>query len=289
MLALLRRIGLTSAEPPSVAALTRLHQAFVERVPYESVEIQLNRPTSIDPADSLARILTGRGGYCFHLNGAFGAILEALGYHVTRHLGGVRTTPASPAVINRHHLVLTVRDLPDSADTWLADVGLGDGLHSPLPLRAGGHRQGPFTFTLAPSAIAPGGWRLEHDPRGGLHAMDFDPNPARMADFAERHHHLSTSPESGFVKTFSVQRTDARGWDTLRALTLSRTEETTSKTVLDRRADWFQALADVYGLTFTAPDAETLWRKANAQHEAHLASRPHHDLPTTTLRTTTRP
>ncbi|MEU4803668.1 arylamine N-acetyltransferase [Actinosynnema sp. NPDC023587] len=272
LLAFLRRLGLTSAEPPGVDALTRLHRAFVERVPYETIEIQLNRPTAVDAGASLARILNGRGGYCFHLNGAFGLVLRALGYHVTRHLGGVQTTARSPEVINRHHLALTVRDLPGSTDIWLVDAGLGDGLHSPLPLRAGSYRQGPFTFALTPSTIAPGGWRLALDPRGSLHAMNFDPAPARMADFAERHHHLSTSPGSGFVRTFSAQRTDAHGWDTLRALTLSRTEEITKKTVLDRRTDWLAALADVFGLTLSPADAEALWRKVNAQHEAHLAT-----------------
>ncbi|MBB5955327.1 arylamine N-acetyltransferase [Saccharothrix tamanrassetensis] len=268
--AVLRRVGLTSAEPPSVAALTRLHQAFVERVPYETVEIQLGRVTSLDPAESLARILRGRGGYCFHLNGALAEVLRALGYHVTRHLGGVQMTPDAEPVINRHHLVLTVRDLPDSEDAWLVDAGLGDGLHSPLPLREGSYRQGPFTFRLRPSWIAPGGWRLEHDPRGSLHAMDFAPGPAGMPDFAERHVHLSTSPDSGFVRTFGVQRTDASGWDTLRALTLTRTEDTKKKTVLETPAEWFEALADVYGLTFEPDERDVLWRKAYEQHEAHV-------------------
>ncbi|WP_433264433.1 arylamine N-acetyltransferase family protein [Actinosynnema sp. CS-041913] len=270
LLSLLRRVGLTSAEPPSAAALTRLHQAWVERVPYETVEIQLGRVTSLDPRESLSRIRRGRGGYCFHLNGAFAEVLRALGYHVTRHRAGVQMTPDAELVINRHHLALTVRDLPDSDDVWLVDVGLGDGLHSPLPLREGDHRQGPFTLRLLPSRIAPGGWRLEHDPRGSLHAMDFVPDPAEMSDFAERHVFLSTSPESGFVRTFGVQRTDASGWDTLRALTLTRTEDTNKKTVLESPGEWFQALADVFGLTFSADEREALWRKAYAQHEAHV-------------------
>lgn len=68
----LERLGL-DAEPPSVAALRRLHAAQVERVPYEALEIQLGRPTPLEPSASLARILRGRGGYCYHLNGAFSA------------------------------------------------------------------------------------------------------------------------------------------------------------------------------------------------------------------------
>ena len=270
--AFLRRLGVP-AEPPSAAALTRLHQAFAQRVPYETVEIQLGRLTSLDPAVSAARVLAGGGGYCFQLNGAFAELLRALGYHVTRHPGGVQMTEATTPAITRNHLALTVRDLPESDDTWLVDVGLGDGLHSPLPLRAGVHRQGPFEFELAPSPVAPGAWRLRHDVRGSFHAMHFAPDAVGIDHFTDRHVHLSTSPESGFVRTFGVLRADGRGWDVLRSLTLARVEETTTKTVLDDRADWFTALADVYGLVIADDDREPLWRKAVSQHEAHLAAR----------------
>ena len=270
--AFLHRLGLAEAEPPSVAALTRLHQGFAERVPYETVDIQLGRVTSLDPLDSVARVLAGRGGYCFHLNGAFAELLHALGYHVTRHPGGVQMTADAEPTISRSHLALTVRDLPDSDDVWLVDAGLGDGLHSPLPLRAGVHRQGPFAFELGPSTAAAGAWRLGHDGRGSFHAMHFAPDEVGLDHFADRHVHLSTSPESGFVRTFGVLRSDGRGWDVLRALTLSRVEETTTRTVLDDRADWFAALADVYGLVVAEGDREPLWRKAVSQHEAHLAA-----------------
>ncbi|WP_447003991.1 arylamine N-acetyltransferase family protein [Saccharothrix isguenensis] len=270
--AFLRRLGLAEAEPPGVAALTRLHQAFVERVPYETVEIQLGRLTSLDPRDSVARVLSGLGGYCFHLNGALAALLRALGYRVTMHAGGVQLTRDVEPVINRNHLVLTIRDLPGSDDTWLVDAGLGFGLHAPLPLREGAYRQGPFTFGLRPSVVAPGGWRMEHDERGSFLGMDFAPEPVTGMDhFADRHLHLSTSPESGFVRTFCVMRVDGGGRDVLRALTLSRIGETTTRTLLDRPADWFAALADVYGLVLPAEDRDPLWRKAVSQHEARFA------------------
>jgi len=43
----------------------------------------------IDPLGSARRILGGRGGYCYHLNGAFSALLAWLGVDVSRHLAGV--------------------------------------------------------------------------------------------------------------------------------------------------------------------------------------------------------
>src|SRR4051812_50049913 len=127
----LERLGL-GAEPPGLVALRRLHAAHVERVPYDPLEIQLGRPTPLDPAASVARILRGRGGYCYHLNGAFSALLRALGYQVTRHLGGVQSTAERTAGASANHLVLTVSGLP-GPDRWLVDLGMGHRLPRPPP------------------------------------------------------------------------------------------------------------------------------------------------------------
>src|SRR5689334_23266640 len=70
------RLGHLEGRAPSVEGLHLLHRAHAELVPYENVEIWLGRPTTVDPAESVSRILRGRGGYCFHLNGAFSALLE---------------------------------------------------------------------------------------------------------------------------------------------------------------------------------------------------------------------
>src|SRR5215217_499183 len=77
--AYLARLGIADPGPPSAAALRALHEAHVEHVAYEALEIQLGRPTSVDPYEAAARILERRrGGYCFHLNGAFSVLLDAL-------------------------------------------------------------------------------------------------------------------------------------------------------------------------------------------------------------------
>ena len=269
----LRRLGL-AAEPPGLAALRRLHAAHLERVPYEALEIQLGRTTPLEPPVSLARILRGRGGYCYHLNGAFSALLHALGYQVTRHLGGVQGSPADAPNVDRNHLALTVTGLPDDPSaSWLVDTGLGDGIHEPLPLREGTYVQGPHTYRLRPSEVAPGGWRFDHDPSGSFAGFDFAPGPARMADFAGKHAWLSTSPESGFVRVCVLQRRDATGVDTLRARTLNRHGV---QELLGSSADWWTAAADVFGIVpaqFTDEERERLWRKVVAQHEAHVGGK----------------
>jgi N-hydroxyarylamine O-acetyltransferase len=124
----LRRLGIADPGPPCPEGLRLLHAAHVERIPYEALEIQLGRPTTLDPYDSADRIVAcRRGGYCYHLNGAFSILLAALGYEVVWHRGGVqnRSDPGPVGAIG-NHLALTVHGLPDDRcpdGVWLADVG----------------------------------------------------------------------------------------------------------------------------------------------------------------------
>src|SRR5690349_19554438 len=105
----LRRLGLDHPGPPTAEALAMIHRAHVERVPYETLDLHLGRPVPIEPDASTGRIAqTGRGGYCYHLNGALAELLSALGYQVRRHVGGVqRRTDARPVGATGNHLALT--------------------------------------------------------------------------------------------------------------------------------------------------------------------------------------
>lgn len=276
----LRRLGVPEAAgPPGAEALRLLHRAHVERVPYENLQIALGRPTTVDPAESARRIIGGRGGYCFHLNGAFSLLLATLGYRVRRHVGGVQGAAGDPAGAGGNHLALTVSGLPapdNPQGAWFVDVGLGDALHEPLPLVPGAYRQGPFAYGLRPSAAEPGGWRFDHAPGRSFLGMDFRAEPAEMTAFAAKHRELSTSPDSPFVRTVTVQRRDADGLDLLRGLVLTRAGTAERRETLERPADYFAALADVFGLVLDdvgPAERAKLWDRLWADHEAWLAQR----------------
>lgn len=264
----LARLGL-DLEPPSLAALQRLHAAHVERVPYELLDLQLGQPPSLEPSVSIARILQGRGGGCYHLNGAFSALLRELGYQVTRRLGGVQHSTEDPPKISRNHLALTVTGLPEDPEAaWLVDAALGDGFHLPLRLREGSYTQGSYTYGIRPSEVAPGGWRFDHDPSGAFVGFDVAPGVARMADFAESYVWLSTAAESGFVRLCMLMRRDGTGVDTLKALTLNchGTEE-----VLESPEAWWTAVGDVFGMPrtlFTDEERDRLFSRVVAQHDS---------------------
>jgi N-hydroxyarylamine O-acetyltransferase len=278
----LAHIGASGVGPPSVEALAELQARHLERVVFENLEIQRGRPTTVDYAESAERIVRrGRGGYCFHLNGAFGLLLEALGYEVSRRRGTVQPPPGTAPVSLLNHLVVLVHGLPTSANpegTWWAEVGFGDGSTRPLALRTGSAHDPPHTYALEPSAVYAAGWRMtqEEDDGDGVAIIDVDMEALQQAELAAAHERLSTSPESGFVRTATFQRRDTRGVDVLRARTLSRFERgTTHATLLADEGEWFGALADVFGLPLPDIDAterRALWQRVCAQHEAWAAS-----------------
>jgi N-hydroxyarylamine O-acetyltransferase len=279
----LQRLGIADPGEPSVAGLRALHAAHVERVAYEAIEIQLGRPTTVDPYESAERIVARhRGGYCYHLNGAFSLLLSELGYDVVWHRAGVenRADPGYAGPDRANHLALTVHGLPSEdcpSGSWFVDAGLGDALHDPLPLYEGEYVQGPFRYRLRPSEIEPRGWRFDHDPRGSFVGADFRAARATVEDFAERHAFLSTSPQSGFVTTCSVQRRDTRGVDKLTGCVLHRIEGSPSRPrTIDTPSEWFEMLDEVFDLPLHDVDAaarDALWTRVLAAHQAWLTQR----------------
>jgi arylamine N-acetyltransferase len=207
-------------------------------------------------------------------------LLAALGYDVTWHRAGVqRRGLLQPPGADGNHLGLTVAGLPAAAapdGRWLVDVGLGDALYEPIPLRAGVYHQPPYTFSLRPSDVEPAGWRLDHDEKGSFAGVDFAAAQADTGDFEAQHKYLSTSPDSGFVRVMTAQRRHAGGADILRSCTLTRISRGGSQVIsLDRRTDWFAALADIFGLSLNGIDdagRAALWAKVYSSHLAWLAA-----------------
>lgn len=265
----LAHLGIDDPGPPSAAALRELHRAHLDRVPYENLEIQLGRPTTVRPEESAARIVTGRGGYCYHLNGAFGALLASLGYRVTLVRGAVPDATEQGEWGN--HLALLV---PVDGITWLVDVGLGDGFRDPLPLQAGPVEQEPFRYRLSHRAGAY--WRFDHDERSSISGFDLDVTPRGLDAFAPVHARLSTSPESPFVRVLVVQSRYADHTLTLRGCVVSRADKAgVSRSEVTDREEWAAILADDFGLRLDEADLDRLWDKARAAHEVWKRSGRH--------------
>lgn len=65
-----------------------------------------------------------RGGYCYHLNGAFSLLLESLGFDVVWHRAGVqnRSEPDPVGPDSARHLTLTVHRAPSLLRASRADT-----------------------------------------------------------------------------------------------------------------------------------------------------------------------
>jgi N-hydroxyarylamine O-acetyltransferase len=223
--AYLHRIG---AERPSVldaAALGVLHRAHLLAVPFENLSIHLAESISLGEDDLIDKIVTRRrGGFCYELNGAFAALLQALGAQVVRVAARVYGNggPGPPF----DHLALVVRPA-DGSGPWLADVGFGS--HSTYPLRYDG-RDGQDD---------PGGRFLLADTpdgdvdvlRDGRPQYRIERRERSLADFAPTCWWQQTSPESHFTRSTICSRLTEDGRISISGRTLiltsggSRTEQ----------------------------------------------------------------
>lgn len=147
----LARIGLATAPPLSLDGLTTLQRAHLSSVPFENIDVFDGVKVRTDLGWSMDKVLGHRrGGWCFEVNGAFSALLDALGFDVVR-LGAAVLLDGPTVVID--HLTLEV-SLNSTA--YLVDVGFGDSFATPLELQLTGPQDGhvgTFEFISSPQGL----------------------------------------------------------------------------------------------------------------------------------------
>jgi N-hydroxyarylamine O-acetyltransferase len=212
----LDRLGLPAAAvaPPSVAGLRALQRAHLERVPFENASVLRGEPIVLETARLLDKVVgRGRGGFCFELNGAFAALLSALGYEVAL-LPGRFWSSDGLGPPNEH---LALRVMLDGGP-WLVDVGAGYSFREPLRLvlvEAQDDPSGPFRLVEPPDA--PGTIDVEWRHRDGSWRPHyrFADRPVGLDAFEDVCGHLRTSPESPFTRGWICARALPDGWATL--------------------------------------------------------------------------
>ncbi|KOX02543.1 acetyltransferase [Streptomyces sp. NRRL B-1140] len=207
--AYLRRLGVGHPAWPTVDALRELHLRHLRAVPFENLSIHLGEEIVLEEKRLLDKVVDGRrGGFCYELNGSFGALLTALGYDVTLLAARVYGDEGRPG-IPYDHLALRVRTV-DGGD-WLADVGFGAHSHLPLAFGERGEQQDPAgMFRVVEAGPDAAGVRGGH---GTVEAADLDVlrdgraqyrlevRPRALADFAAGAWWHSTSPVSHFTRS----------------------------------------------------------------------------------------
>lgn len=243
--AYLARIGFGGAIRPDAVTLRELHRDHLYTVPFENLDISLGRNICCDEVRFLHKIVDSRrGGFCYELNGAFAALLRALGYRVTLLSARVAREDGS-ATPEFDHLALLV----DLKEPWLADVGFGDSFLEPLRLKTESEQEqpgGPFRIVPVGNAmivqrrLADKNWKALYQ---------FTLKPQALEDFEPRCQWQQTSPESHFVQQRICTRATTEGRITLSDLKLIRTTHgKREERMLANEDEWKAALVEHFGV-----------------------------------------
>jgi len=193
--AYLERIAYRGSTNPTATTLRELHRAHLFSIPFENLDIPLGRKIVCDEKSFLRKIVERRrGGFCYEMNGAFAALLRALGFKVTLLSARV---PRENGSIGPEFDHLTLR--VDLEQSWLADVGFGESFLDPLRLEVGVEQvqdNGEFRIVEEQSSL-----HLERSAPGGIWKRQyaFTLQPRRLDEFAPMCHHHQTSAESPFT------------------------------------------------------------------------------------------
>ncbi|MGD1225252.1 arylamine N-acetyltransferase [Streptomyces krungchingensis] len=217
--AYLRRIGAQHPAWPTSDVLRELQLRHLETVPFENLSIHLAEEIVLEERRLLDKLVGAhRGGFCYELNGAFGALLGALGFDVTLLAARVYGKEGMLG-IPYDHLALRVRTV-DGGD-WLADVGFGAHSHYPLAFGGRGEQKDPGgTFRIVESGPdtagvrGPGASREDSDldvVRDGKAQYRMEVRPRVLKDFVVGAWWHSTSPESHFARSLVCSRVTEEG------------------------------------------------------------------------------
>lgn len=209
--AYLARIGYAGPVTPTVEVLRALHRAHMLSVPFENLDISRGRKIVVDQDVCVRKIvLERRGGFCYEMNGAFAALLQAVGFQVTLLSARVARQDGSFGP-EFDHLTLRV----DLDQPWLADVGFGDSFIEPLTLLPGIAQQdaGSIYRIIETSSV----FQLQKWDTGNAwkDMYKFTLEPRQIQDFSEMCRYHQTSPDSSFTRKRLCTRATPEGRITL--------------------------------------------------------------------------
>lgn len=228
----LRRIGAEHPVAPTTAALRELQSRHLRTVPFENLSIHLGEAVVLEEKRLVDKVVEARrGGFCYELNGAFGALLTALGFDVALLAARVYGEEGRLG-IPYDHLALRVRTV-DGGD-WLADVGFGALSHFPLAFGERGEQVEPGgTFGIVETEDGD----LDVVREGRLQYR-LEVRPRALGDFVAGAWWHSTSPSSHFTRSLVCSRlTEDGGRITLSGRTLTTTGTDGAREVRDLASD----------------------------------------------------
>jgi N-hydroxyarylamine O-acetyltransferase len=241
--AYLARIGYSGPVTPTAEVLRALHRAHMLRVPFENLDIPRGRKLVVDQEVCVRKIVDERrGGFCYEMNGAFAALLQAIGFQVTLLSARVVRQDGSFGP-EFDHLTLRV----DLDRPWLADVGFGDSFVEPLRLLPGiAQKDGSeiYRITEAVNVLQLEKWDSAETWKPQYR---FSLQPRHIGEFAEMCNYHQTSPESSFTHKRLCSRATPDGRITLSdmKLVITRNGNKEERTLCSEE-EWRTALREYF-------------------------------------------
>jgi N-hydroxyarylamine O-acetyltransferase len=241
----LARINYSGPTAPTTDTLRAIHHAHLLTVPFENLDIALGRQIVVYEDAFVRKVVEQRrGGFCDELNGAFAALLRALGFRVTLLSARVARDQGGEGP-EFDHLTLRV----DLDEPWLADVGFGESFLEPLRMEPRPEQTDPAgTFRLVYlgdrlqlETVEPVGvWKRQYS---------FTLLPRRLEQFAGMCLYHQTSPDSSFTQNRVCTKATANGRITLSGMKLIVTQTGhREETTLPSQEEWNRALREHFGI-----------------------------------------
>jgi N-hydroxyarylamine O-acetyltransferase len=212
----LARIRYRGSTSPTLEPLRAIHYAHLLAVPFENLDISLARKIVLDEDAFIWKIVgRRRGGFCYELNGAFAALLRAMGFRVTLLSARVAGSDGGESP-EFDHLTLRV----DLDEPWLADVGFGDSFLEPLRMQPGVEqidRAGTFRIVERGERLLLEKKEPDITWKG---QYSFTLQLRRLEEFADMCEYHQTSPESHFTQNKICSRATPEGRITLAGMKL---------------------------------------------------------------------
>jgi N-hydroxyarylamine O-acetyltransferase len=196
------RIGYEGPRAATVDVLHRVHRGHTSTFPFENIDLLMGVQPQLDlPSVQRKFVTERRGGMCFEQTVLFAAVLEHLGFRVSRMMA--RPLFGRRQQQGRTHGALVVEA---QGSRWLADVGFGgEGLQEAIEI-----------FDGSETSVGPWRWRIERrnelwvlrtmHPDGWFDLYEFVPESCVPADFEVGNFFVARSPRSKLNTFLLVQR-----------------------------------------------------------------------------------
>tara|TARA_R110002072_G_scaffold12295_1_gene53542 strand:+ start:9790 stop:10620 length:831 start_codon:yes stop_codon:yes gene_type:complete len=258
--AYLDRIKFSAKPCVDLATLKGLQRQHLLNIPYENLDVQLERTVSRGLDDIFAKLVTRkRGGWCYEMNGLLGWSLEQIGFDVTYLSGGVARSLRGDSALGNHLVILVNLE----GQQWIVDTGFGDGFIEPIELKQGRFQQRGFAMQL--ERLPDGYWRFHNHEFGGAPSFDFLTETADQELLDTQCHWLQTNEDSPFVRALVFQSFNDKGYDIQIGLVA---KTVASSGVSTRRMESFAEFENRLATTFNVrdPDLFNLWPKLTQSH-----------------------